>query len=65
MKKSLCKNVRKAEKDPTEKPKIKFNTSCNLRRKAAHPSINAKKDEDELAEFKSSGRERQYNRINT
>ena len=65
MKKSLFKSVTNAEQDPTEKPKMKFNTRHNLRRKAAHLSINTEKEEGVHAKFKSSEREGGDNRINT
>lgn len=64
-KKLLVKSVRKAEQDPKEKPKIKFNARYNLRRKAAHLSMNTEKDGCVPAELKSPERDGGDNRINT
>ena len=61
----LCKSVRKAERYPTENPKIKFDRSSNLRQKAVHPSRNTEKEEGVPAEFKSPERVGGENRINT
>lgn len=51
--KLLFKSLWKAAQHPTEKPKIKFKVSCNLRWIAAYPSINAEKSEGVPAELKS------------
>ena len=63
--KLLHKTLWKAVQHPTEKPKIKFNVSCNLRWIAAYPSINAEKREGVPAELKSPEWEGGNKRINT
>lgn len=50
---------------PKNKPKIKLNTSYDLRQKAAHPSIITEEDRGVSAEFESPKREGVDNRINT
>ena len=54
-----------SRQDSTERPKTKFIRWYNLRQKAAHPSVNTKKDEGVLAEFISPEREGRYIKIKT
>ena len=54
-----------AEQNSAEKPKIKSNTTYNLRWKVAHTSIKTEKDESLHEEFKSLEREGRDIRINT
>ena len=60
-----CKSVKKEKQNSTQKPKKKFNARYNLRRKAAHLSINTEKGGCVPAEFKSPERDGGDNRTNT
>ena len=57
------KSVRKEEQNSTQKPTVKFKARYNLRRKAAHRSINTEKDEHVSAEFKFPERQGRDSRI--
>ena len=57
------KSVRKVEQNSTRTPTVKFKARYNLRRKAAHLSINTEKEGHVPAEFKFPERQGRDSRI--